>query len=141
MTDPRLVTYVNSINKGHESVLRLARSQRGEEAWVTVDFPAVFLILAGATATGRVISDLEYCKRMRESIQAAPGEKNWKDIFSEIFRVPDLVEEVSLAQEDDIVPERIYLMNAVVVDGTGDFKIPTLSVQLDAVQAWSLGKA
>jgi hypothetical protein len=73
--------YVKAITNAHEMALRVAREQAGEETWVSINFPEVILILPGLIIHGRVVSYLEYLKRMRDVIASAPGDRNAKEII------------------------------------------------------------
>ena len=136
MADPRLAVYVKAITNVHEMALRAAREQAGEETWVGIDFPEVILILPGLIINGRVISYLEYLKRMRDAITSAPGDENAKEMISGLFVEPTL----PLDSEEDIEPERIYLINVTVISGDLRFSCSQIAIQLDSVQGWTMGQ-
>lgn len=139
MTDPRLILYVEAITSAHETALKTAREQAGEEAWVSMEFPRVTLILPGLIVQGNLISYLEYFKLMRTAITSARGDKRSKEVILGLFAEPNITPDV----EEDIKLERIYLSGVHItsgdlnLDGT-KFTCRQLSIQLNSIQGWTM---
>lgn len=136
MADPRLTFYVKAITTAHEIALKTVREQAGEEVWVGIDFPEVILILSGLIVNGRVVSYLEYLKRVRGSITIAPGDEDIKKSILGLFAEPNPL----LGSEEDVEHERIYLINVVFISGESRFSCDQISIQLDSVQGWTMGQ-
>jgi hypothetical protein len=145
MVDERLLGYVQIATLAYKTALEEIATlayktaleeceQTGEDVWPSLNLPEVVLIVSGLIVSGKVISYLEYLKRVRNDINAAPGEDWAKTLLSTVFQDPDPSSDAGNYQ-----PERICLMDVTLKTGNSYLKYNQIIVQLDQVQGWTVG--
>jgi hypothetical protein len=141
----RLRKYVRGVEQASEQ-LEKKRRQRGEEGWITAQFPPVILVLPGMLVSGRVVSGRGYNQQERDSLQEAQRvadetetEGSIANALLRLFQEP-IPEEVEAILQEDYDPQTIYLREATIIGSAGETELSGIAVEFDRVLGWSLGE-
>ena len=145
MSLQRLRKYVRGVEQASEQ-LEKKRRQRGEEGWITAQFPPVILVLPGMLVSGRVVSGRGYNQQERDGLQEAQRVANETETEGSIanalvrlFQEPT-PEEVEAILEEDYEPQTLYLREVTIMGSAGVTELSGIALEFDRVLGWSLGE-
>ena len=145
MSLQRLRKYVRGVEQAGEQ-LEKKRRQRGEEGWITAEFPPVILVLPGMLVSGRVVSGRGYNQQERDGLQeaqrVAEGTETEGSIANALVRLfqEPTPEEVEAILEEDYEPQTVYLREVTIMGSAGVTELSGIAVEFDRVLGWSLGE-
>ena len=145
MSLQRLRKYVRGVEQAGEQ-LEKKRRQRGEQSWVTAQFPPVILVLPGMLVSSRVVSGRGYNQQERDGVQEAQRVANETETEGSIanalvrlFREP-IPEEVEAILEEDYEPQTVYLREVTIMGSAGVTELSGNAIEFGRVLGWSLGE-
>jgi hypothetical protein len=145
MSLQRLRKYVKGVEQASEQ-LEKKRRQRGEQSWVTAEFPPVILVLPEMLVSGRVVSGRGYNQQERDGLQEAQRvadetetEGSIANALVRLFQEPT-PEEVEAILEEDYQPQTVYLRKVTIMGSAGVTELSGIAVEFDRVLGWSLGE-
>ncbi len=131
-----------------ELLSSLARTEEGlREGLSTEDtgvlFPPITVILSGAVVSGRVATYRTYRMRLRAAIAEfeGGGERGIEVVrvfFGEVYEALDRV--LDHAESETVSVQQLYLVDVHVLTKNRVVHTPPMSISLEAVQGWTLGR-
>ena len=139
--DPRLVSLARLLEIiDLKSVQEKIGEGNGETAEQTdpveVSIASVTLFLPGIIVSGYPVSVNAYSRRIRNLTKSSS--ELTKAVLSSLFANDD--EELSEDELGEIDFARLYLIDCYITNGTSNFTLPQLRVELEKVTAWTPGR-
>lgn len=139
MPDFLLATFVSSVKHTQAMLVERVISEGGSAENVEYLSPTVTLFLSGTPISGSVVAVETYLAHMRQVIEStATGDPKWVEVGKSFLGgYYDALEELD---KETLSNNQIYLTNVTTIIASQTLEMPPLSIPLDAVEGWTLGK-